>query len=285
VVWSKSEREQALEDVDSRLNRLGAKGVRNGHVIAVGSAKGGTGKDALAVTLGDTIATALRGAPTLVLDGDWDFGTLGKRAPEEGRSPGTILDVYEHRHELVSPAQLGGFVARMSSGCHLLSAPRDPEAMERLQVEHYAEVVTALHRFYSVIFVTMAPGVMAPICRWAFAAADRIVFVTDTRLVTADQTLRALAFLRNRHPDTPLHLAINQVPARPSQPQQRMIDVQANNHMSTSVVQVPWDERLEQQLDSGTFTLEDPELSAGTKLALKRAALAIAEGLVCEEER
>ena len=276
TAWSKSARERTLDDTDRELRKLRTRGVRSGHLIAVGSAKGGTGKDTVAITLGDVTASALR-APTLVLDADWDFGTLGERAPEEGRSPGTVLDVYARRHELVSPAQLGEFVARMPSGCHLLSAPRDPDDMERLEVEHYAEVVAALRRFYSVIFVTMAPGVLAPICKWAFGAADQIVFVTDTRLVTADQTLRALPLLRKRHPEVPLALVLNQVPARPTPPQQHVIDTQLANGVSDRELLVPYDTRLEQQLDSGTLDLEDPDLPATTKIALKQATLAIAE--------
>jgi MinD-like ATPase involved in chromosome partitioning or flagellar assembly len=252
--------------------------VRTGQLIAVGSAKGGTGKDSIAITLGDVIASALL-APTLVLDADWDFGTLGERAPEEGRSPGTVLDVHAVRDQLVSPAQLGQFVARMPSGCHLLSAPRDPDEMERLEVRHYAEVLETLRRFYSVIFVTMAPGVLAPVCKWAFAAADQIVFVTDTRRVTADQTLRALPLLRRRHPDVPLTLVINQVPAQPSEPQRHVIEAQLDTGYADRDLLVPYDPRLEQQLDSGTLDLEDPDLPGRTRIALKQATLAVAERL------
>ena len=171
---------------------------------------------------------------------------------------GTILDVYEHREELVSPAQLEQFVSRMPSGCHLLSAPSEPEDMERLKIEHYDAVVEALKRFYSLIFVTMAPGVMDDICKWAFGAADQIVFVTDSRLVTADQTLRALPLLRSRHPEVPLQLVINQVPRSPTPPQQQVIDAQLANGVADTTLRVPWDARLEAQLDSGTLDPRRP---------------------------
>ena len=275
---AKSEREREMDAVDAELKRLRTRGVRTGHLIAVGAAKGGTGKDSIAITLGDVIASALR-APTLVMDGDWDFGTLGERAPDEGRSPGTILDVYDRRADLVSPAQFGDLVARMPSGCHLLSAPRDPDDMERLTVEIYAEVVEVLRRFYPVIFVTMAPGVLAPICKWAFGAADQIVFVTDSRLLTADQALRALPLLRKRHPDVPLTLVVNQAPERPTEPQRRVIEIQLDNGVSDRSLLVPYDQRLEQQLDSGTLDLDDPDLPGLTRIALKQATLAVAERL------
>ena len=277
-VLSKSEPERQMDDVDAALKRLRTRGVRTGHLVAVGSAKGGTGKDSIAITLADVIAAALR-VPTLVWDGDWDFGTLGERAPEEGRSSGTVLDVYEHRDELVSPAQLGRFVSRMPSGCHLLSAPRDPEDMEKLEVKHYAETVEVLRRFYPVIFVTMAPGVLAEICKWAFGVADQIVFVTDSRLVTADQAMRALPLLRKRHPDVPLTLVVNQAPDRPTEPQRRVIEIQLDNGVSDRSLLVPYNTRLEQQLDSGTLDLDDPDLPAATRIALKQATLAVAEGL------
>ena len=143
--------------------------MRTGQLIAVGSAKGGTGKDSIAITLGDVIASALL-APTLVLDADWDFGTLGERAPEEGRSPGTVLDVHAARDALVSPAQLGQFVARMPSGCHLLSAPRDPDEMERLEVKHYADVLGDAAALLLGDLGDHGPGVLAPVCKWAFGS-------------------------------------------------------------------------------------------------------------------
>jgi hypothetical protein len=91
-VWSKSEREQALEDVDSRLNRLRAKGVRNGHVIAVGSAKGGTGRSA-------TVRNAWRIFTIAVsLPVDWVREKRDGAPPPAGRTGGETAPAGSARH-------------------------------------------------------------------------------------------------------------------------------------------------------------------------------------------
>ena len=253
------------------------RGVRTGHLIAVGAAKGGTGKDSIAITLGDVIASALR-APTLVMDGDWDFGTLGERAPEEGRSPGTILDVYDRRADLGPPAQLGDLVARMPSGCHLLSAPRDLDDMERLTVEIYAEVVGVLRRFYpGDLRDDGARGARADLqvgvrrrrpdrLRYRLAAADGRPGATGAAAAAQAPPRRAPDARRQPGPGA-AHRAATTRDRDPTR--QRRLGPQPA---------VPYDQRLEQQLDSGTLDLDDPDLPGLTRIALKQATLASRKG-------
>ena len=269
-----SERAREEADLERQLRQRPA--LTRTNLVAVVSPKGGVGKTTCAFLAGDLLASRAR-LRALAIDTNPDFGTLGKLAPDAGRSERSLADVIAQMERIHSAAELYPFVSATPNGLHLLAAPPNPDVMEQMTPELYGQLVAFLGRFYELILLDLGTGLTEPLARFALARADHAVVVATPEWVTSSTVVDSLQYVGGRLGAGQLSLVLNQVP--PKEPaDRRALEERFRRHQVPRHVTIPYDQRLRTMLDSGTYTCE--RLDRTTRLAVKRLGLAVADQLV-----
>jgi MinD-like ATPase involved in chromosome partitioning or flagellar assembly len=242
------------------------------NVVGVMSPKGGVGKTTTAFVLGSLIADRLR-LRVVAADANPDFGTLASLAPDKARCERTLADLLADIERVHTAAELRRYVSALPSGLHLLGAPHDPGAMERLGPESYGELLALLSTFYELVILDLGPGVAGPIAQFAIARADQLVLVTTPELITSSLVLAAHEHLEHDHTTVACNKFHARRPADLAELERRLRERRL--HRSAAI---PHDPRLAAMLDSGTYQLD--ALERTTRTALKRLGLAVTEQLV-----
>jgi MinD-like ATPase involved in chromosome partitioning or flagellar assembly len=264
LLVSHAERQEA--QLEQRL--LALPGVTRANVVAVMSPSGGVGKTACAFVIANLLATQLK-LRVIAVDGNPAFGTLAQLAPPGRRPERGLAELLNDTERLLTAAELSPYVARLSSGLHVLAARRDSTQPVRLEPDWYGELLALLSCFYDAIVLDLGPGVVSPLARFAAQRADQLVLVTTPDWATSSAGLDALAHLRRRERTT---VAINGSRSDTTE-EERFLAERAR-----STVTIPYDEQLAAMLESRTYTLG--ALAAPTRTAIKRLGLAVAEQLV-----
>jgi MinD-like ATPase involved in chromosome partitioning or flagellar assembly len=223
--------------------------VTRANTIALISPKGGVGKTTVTLVVGNLLCTHLK-LRVIAVDANPGFGMLSRLAPERTRSDRTLDDLIHDADALRTAAELRPYVSRLSTGLHVLAAPRDRGTAHR-----YGDVIAFLSCFYEVVLLDLGTGLVSPLARFAMQRADQIV------LVTTGEWVDATVVLGGALPDLERHDRISVV-------------VNRSNGGSTAM---PHDDHLAAMLDTGTYALE--ALQPRTRLAVKRLGLAVAERL------
>jgi MinD-like ATPase involved in chromosome partitioning or flagellar assembly len=245
-------------------------GVTRPNMIALISPKGGVGKTTATFLIGNLLATHLH-LRAVAVDANPDLGTLGRLVPDDRRSQRSLADVLEDADRLNTAAELASYTSRLSSGLHILGAPRDAQLTARLGPDRYGELVAFLATFYEVVLLDLGTGVAGPLARFAIDRADQVVVVTTPDWVTSAVVLESLSHLRHDHTT----VAINKAQAR--SPAVEVLQRRLRAEQLHRAVTIPFDEQLTTMLDSGAYALE--ALGHPTRLAIKRLGLAVAEQL------
>jgi MinD-like ATPase involved in chromosome partitioning or flagellar assembly len=249
---STAEREEAA--LEQRLAEH--RGVSRANTVAVMSPARGVGKTTCAFLLGDLLATRLK-LRVVVVDGNPAFGTLGRLVPQDRRPERGLGELLSDADGLLTAADVGAYVSRLSTGLHVLATRRESEHAVRLEPDCYGELVALLTCFYEVVLLDLGPGVLGPLPRFAAQQADQIVVVTTPDWATSNAGLEALAQLRRREHTT---VVIN------------------GTAIDGRTVTIPYDPQLTAMLDSRTYSLG--ALGSQTRAAVKRLGVAVAEQLV-----
>jgi putative peptide zinc metalloprotease protein len=268
LLVSKTEREEA--DLERRI-RTAAK-VSRANVIAVISPKGGVGKTTSSFLVGNLLATHLR-LRAVAIDANPDFGTLAALAPDELRSDKTLADLLEDAEGVGTAAEVRPYVSTLPSGLHILASPLETERMAALTNESYGWALDYMGHFYETVILDMGTGVAGPLARFAIERADQVVLVTTPEWVTSSIVLSALEHLA--HDRTTL-LVNKSLPSHRADLDR--IEERFREQRLHRSVTIPFDERLQVMLDSGTYSLDT--LDRDTRLAVKRLGLAVVEQLV-----
>jgi MinD-like ATPase involved in chromosome partitioning or flagellar assembly len=266
-VVSEQEREEA--ELERRIRTQPA--VTRPNTIALISPKGGVGKTTCTFLAGNLLADHLN-LRAIAVDANPDFGTLARLAPDGRRSDRSLADLLDNADRLRTAAELTPYVSRLPTGLHVLGAPADAELTASLGPERYGELVALLGTFYEVVLLDLGTGVAGPLARFAIERADQVVLVTTPEWVTSTVVLQALEHVQHDHTT----VAINK--SRHGSLAVETIEDRFRAERLHRAVTVPFDERLATMLDSGTYTLD--ALGRGTRLAVKRLGLAVADQLV-----
>jgi MinD-like ATPase involved in chromosome partitioning or flagellar assembly len=163
--------------------------------IAVLSPKGGIGKTTIAILLGEMLGR-LRADQVLALDGDGDYGSLGRVAPAvagtdapHARDTG-IFDALAKGG--VTFAELDRTLWALPGGLRVVPSPRDPVAMARADRETYARVIGNLQRLAGLLVIDCGTGLGQPGVQAAILASDQLVMVTDASGATASLVVEAM---------------------------------------------------------------------------------------------
>ncbi|MGH7551908.1 MAG: AAA family ATPase, partial [Longimicrobiales bacterium] len=176
------------------VRRVGGAPIREvqepGHVVAVFSAKGGTGVSTTATNLAVQLhATTHRS--TLLLDLDLE---LGSGALYLGLHPRySVLDVAKNLHRM-DQNLLASFVERHDTGIHVLASPTQPSAGELLTKDQVRSIINLLRRQYEYVVIDLARTV-TPLSLGAFEASERILLMTTPDLPTLRNTKRVIPLM------------------------------------------------------------------------------------------
>ena len=262
LLVSGSEREEA--DLERRLRTH--PGVTRPNVVAVASPKGGVGKSTTAFILANVLASHLK-LHAIAVDASRS-GTLGRFPADSARAASSAVELLDRADRIGTAAELRHYVARLPSGLHLLAAPH-----ERVGPDSYGQLVTLLSCFYEAVVVDLGPGVTGPLARLALERADQVVLVTTPEQITATIAIHALDQLDRAR----TRVIVNRSHRR-LMPELRAIEECIERRKVRRPISVPDDRRLCTMLQSGTYSLE--ALDRGTRVAVKRLGLAVAERLV-----
>jgi MinD-like ATPase involved in chromosome partitioning or flagellar assembly len=268
LLVSEPEREEA--ELERRLHSQ--PGVTRPNVIAIVSPKGGVGKTTSTFLLGNLFAARLN-LRAVAVDANPDFGTLAALAPDELRSPRSLVDLLASAEEITSAADLRSYMSLLRSGLHLLGAPRDPGAVHELTAEGYGQLLALLGVFYEVVVLDLGTGVTDPLVQFAIERADQVVVVTTPDWATADAVLRVLPRLRHKRTT-----AVMNKPDPRGADERWAIEERFREQRLLRPIAIPFDERLRIMLDSGTYSME--ALGRSTRIQVKRLGLAVSQQLV-----
>ena len=177
---------------------VSAKALSRCATIAVVSPKGGVGKTAISILLGELLVS-LRPDEVLALDADGDYGSLGRLAPAfAGAHPTESRDkeIFDALAEgAVTFAELDRTLFALPGGLRIVPSPRDPAAMARADRPKYARVIGNLQRLAGVLVIDCGTGVGQPGVQAAILASDQLVVVTDASGATASLVVEAMRLL------------------------------------------------------------------------------------------
>jgi MinD-like ATPase involved in chromosome partitioning or flagellar assembly len=267
LLTSPREREEA--ELERRIRAR--RGVTRPNTIALISPKGGVGKTTCTFVTGNLLASHLK-LRAIAVDANPDLGTLARLAPDDRRSERSLADLLDDAERLNTAAELSPYVSRLTSGLHVLGAPRDADLTASLGPRRYGELVALLATFYDVVLLDLGTGVAGPLANFAIDRADQVVLVTTPEWVTSSVVLDALAYVRHDH----TIVAINKAVAESSVA--GVIEDRFRAEHLHRAVTIPFDDQLAAMLDSGTYGLE--ALGRSTRIAIKRLGLAVADQLV-----
>lgn len=178
---------RALRRVGSRPS---AQPQDAGHVIALFSAKGGTGVSTAAANLAVQLHAATDGG-TLLLDLDIE---LGSAALYLGLHPRySVLDVAKNLHRM-DQNLLASYVERHESGIHVLASPAQPGSGEQLTKEQVRAILNLLRRQYQWVVVDLARAV-TPAALGTFESSERILLMTTPDLPALRNTKKVLPLI------------------------------------------------------------------------------------------
>lgn len=182
-----------------------------GHVVAVMSGKGGSGKTITATNLAMAL-TMQRGEDSVVLvDSDLQFGDVALLLQLEPAR--TLVDAVTRLDEL-SDARLDGMLLRHESGLRVLAAPLHPASEADVPAKAIVEVVERLRGMYEVVVID-TPPIFDDHLVTVLEGADEVLVVVDMDLPSVKNAKIALEALRSgRFPMERVRLVVNRANAK-----------------------------------------------------------------------
>ncbi|MEX2419344.1 MAG: AAA family ATPase [Acidimicrobiia bacterium] len=182
-----------------------------GHVVAVMSGKGGSGKTITATNLAMAL-TMQRGEDSVVLvDADLQFGDVALLLQLEPAR--TLVDAVTRLDEL-SDARLDGMLLRHESGLRVLAAPLHPASETEVPAKAIVEVVERLRGMYEVVVID-TPPIFDDHLVTVLEGADEVLVVVDMDLPSVKNAKIALEALRSgRFPMERVRLVVNRANAK-----------------------------------------------------------------------
>jgi MinD-like ATPase involved in chromosome partitioning or flagellar assembly len=254
-----------LGQLDSRITE---PRLRHCATIAVVSPKGGVGKTTVTALLG-TLFALLRRDPTVAVDTNPDFGSLGRvLTPDQSWYVDDLARLVDEDSEL-SLTALDSQLGRAIHGLLVVPAPTDPARMASLDQDAYGRVITRLKDFFSLILLDCGTGLQDPASAAAIAAADQVVLLTDAQPATASLVAQSAAMLEQSR--RPITVVVNRMPASGTR-----LDLAQLSHFlpnARGLVVIPDQVSAATRLAAGNFDWRDAP--AGWQLAVRQLAVVL----------
>jgi MinD-like ATPase involved in chromosome partitioning or flagellar assembly len=202
---------RSLDYVGQLDSRIAGPRLRHCATIAVVSPKGGVGKTTVTALLG-TLFSLLRRDPTVAVDTNPDFGSLGRvLTPDQSWYVDDLARLVAEDDEL-SLTALDSHLGRAIHGLLVVPAPTDPARMAALDEDAYRRVIARLKDFFSLILLDCGTGLQDPASAAAVAAADQVVLLTDAQPATASLVAQSAAMLQQS--GRPITVVVNRMPPK-----------------------------------------------------------------------
>ncbi len=161
-----------------------------GRVVAVFSAKGGTGVSTTAANLAVQLHLSTQRS-AMLLDLDLELGSAALYLALHPRY--SVLDVARNLHRM-DQNLLGSFVERHQSGVHVLASPAQPNSSETLTKEQVRSLLQLLQRQYDYVVIDLARS-LTPAAVGTFEAAESILLIATPDLPTLRNTKKVLPLI------------------------------------------------------------------------------------------
>jgi MinD-like ATPase involved in chromosome partitioning or flagellar assembly len=233
--------------------------------IAVVSPKGGVGKTTVTALLG-TLFSLLRRDPTVAVDTNPDFGSLGRvLTPDQSWYVDDLARLVAEDDDL-SLTALDSHLGRAIHGLLVVPAPPDPERMAALDESAYRQVITRLKDFFSLILLDCGTGLQDPASAAAIATADQVLLVTDAQPASASLVAESTRLLHQW--GRPITVVVNRMPAKGGN-----LDLQRLSSYlpgARGLIVIPDEMAAATKLASGSFDWRDAPV--GWQRAVRRLA-------------
>ena len=174
----------SLQRIDREISD--ARPARNGSMVAVVSAKGGSGASFIAVNLAH-IMTAHSKARVALLDMDLQFSSLSQYLdlePEHG-----LLQALDMAEQLDSVA-LDAYMAKHSSGLSMIGVLQDEMVLTRdIPMERFAHLLDTVRQNYDRVVVDL-PRQIDDVAAAVYDRADRVLVVMQQEIANLRDAVR-----------------------------------------------------------------------------------------------
>ena len=165
-------------------------GKQAGRVIAVFSAKGGTGKTVLACNLAVALKQQMKRDEALYLvDGNLQFGDV--RVVMDVRSPQNLFETGAYEKGLIDADIIKQIVYQHPSGVHILLSPTYSDTAERVSPKSLEHLFAILRRMASLVLVDL-PTSYEDKALTVLELADEILLVVTPEMSVVANTTRFL---------------------------------------------------------------------------------------------
>ena len=237
-------------------------------VVAVLGSEPGVGRTTLSFLLGDVLATHTE-ARVLVLGLSLDRERLATPIPVDRRSALSATELLDDVEGFDAAARISPYVSVAHSGLSTVKGPRRAAPLEDLTAQRIEALLAFARRFFEVVILDVGDLPETPLHE-VVRRVDEVVLISSARADAAEQAVSPVLKVIEAERSERATLLLNRVdPERArSFGEQRGAGVHGL---------VPDDRELIRKLDLGDFRVEHVE--PATRIALKRAALTVAEGL------
>ena len=186
-------------------------GARNGHLFAVGQARGGVGATTIAVNLADQLLNR-KGAfkkeaenKVIIVDFDLQFGSVGD-----------FLDVDEQEGLMQLAAEnfipdamwIEQSITRLPSGLAVLSAPSSFVPLEAMQPSQAEGLIKTLKTMFDYVVVDL-PRALVNWIEPVLGETDQLIIVSDMTVPSVRATRRLMEFVLADNAQLPIEVVIN----------------------------------------------------------------------------
>jgi pilus assembly protein CpaE len=260
----------------------GRRGIRaprgRATVVVTFSGKGGTGTSMVATNLAVTLADGARGRAALV-DIDLQFGDAAAMLHVENHLL-SLADLAAHGDDIDSTL-LDDVLATGPAEVRILRAPSSPELAETVAAATLRSIVRATARAHAFVVVDTPSHIDERVLE-VFELADRVLLVTSYNLSAVRGTKATLLLLEalGVAPDR-VDVVLNHTRPRTNYRREDIDEILGR----PSLVDLPYDPRVDASLDSGTpIVLAQPRSDLARRLAALADLIAVPAPAVEEAE-
>lgn len=257
-----------LDDIEQRLDRDLERQPRMqpGTVVAVVAPGEGLGRTTLTWLLADALVCGM-GVRAVAIALSCDRGRMCLPVPASERSPLNLIDLLGDLPGFDEAARMSPYASVANSGLHAVSGPARAQALSALSVSQVDALLDFAARFYDLVVLDVG-DVGEPALARVLQRADTVMLLgaPDAGPVTGSSVLDAIEAQRRERAT----LVFNRAD------EHQALACATGTGPATHAL-IPRDRDLIRALDAGDFRFE--QVPAVTRIALKRLALIVAEGL------
>lgn len=182
-----------------------------GTVVAVCSAKGGSGKTVTATNLGVLLAQQYGPDKVVIVDADLQFGDVCLVLQLEPKF--TVVNAAQELHRL-DDSLLLSLLAKHPSGASVLAAPLEPTFADEISTKVVIEIINRLRDIFEYVIVDTA-SLLDELLLSLLERADKVLIIVDMDLPSVKNAKLVLETLRLlKFPSSKLQVVLNRSNAK-----------------------------------------------------------------------